>query len=52
MTNFELEEKLAQLRLKWKETKDPIMKKIIERQAKALKKGAGDIVDRAKGIFK
>ena len=52
MKNFELEEKLAKLRKKWKETKDPIMKGVIERQAKALKEGAGDVIKKARGIFK
>ena len=53
--NIQLEEKLAQLRKKWKVTTDPAMKIVIEKQAKLLKLGQAkseDIVERAKEIFK
>lgn len=55
MKDFELEKRLAELRKKWQETKDPILRMVIERQAKALKRTTNQLektFEKAKGVFK
>jgi len=55
MKDFELEEKLAQLRKKWREAKNPIDRRVIEKRARALEiasEKAGDVSKKIRGIFR
>ena len=55
MNTEEIVGKLKDLRIKWKNTTDPTMKKVIERQGRALKRAleetGQDIIKSAERIF-